>query len=80
MYSNKKYLFCIVDGYFSEEDKLNKKRKSAIFVFDWDLNPIKRYNLPDKGRLYPISNDCKHVYEYSKTENGFALSRAALNI
>ena len=81
MYSNEKYLFCIVDGYFSEEDKLNKKSQDVIFAFDWDLNPIKRYNLPDlKGLFYFISNDCKYVYEYSETENGFALSRAALNI
>ena len=81
MYSNEKYLFCIVYGYFSEEAKLNKNRQTAIFAFDWDLNPIKRYNLPDlKGGFYFTSNDCKHVYEYSDAENGFALSRAALNV
>ncbi len=38
---NDKYILCDVKGYFSEEDKDSKLMKEAIFVFDWQLNPIK---------------------------------------
>lgn len=45
---NDKYILCDVKGYFSEEDKDSKLMKEAIFVFDWQLNPIKKFDLPDR--------------------------------
>lgn len=45
---NDKYILCDVRGYFSKEDEDSKRYKEAIFVFDWDLNPVKKFDLPYK--------------------------------
>lgn len=61
---NNKYIVCKVGGYFNAEDKEYEVYKEAIFVFDWDLNPIKRFDLPDLGEkgYFSISNDARSVY------------------
>lgn len=81
---NDKYILCWVRGYLSEEDKNLEQPKEAIFVFDWDLKPVKRFDLPDpegKNGYYCISNDCSSVYfcEYYRRE-GLTLHKAVLNI
>lgn len=79
--TNDKYVLCSVQGYFSEEDKKSKLYKEAIYVFDWELNPIKKFDLPDrKNGYYTISNDCSAVYFCEYTENGLVLHKANLNI
>lgn len=83
--SNDKYILCYVSGYFSAEEKEAKLKKNAIFVFDWNLNPIKRYDLPEIERMsyYRISNDCNSVYlcEYPEDgEYGLILHKADINI
>lgn len=76
-----KYILCLVQGYLNEDDKKLKLYKKAIYVFDWDLNPIKKFDLPDKKNgYYSISNDCSAVYFCEYTENGLILSKADLNI
>ena len=81
MRTNDKYILCDVRGYFSEEDKDQKQNKEAIFVFDWDLNPIKKFDLPNrKNGYYTISKDCKSVYFCEFNEDGLALHKADLNI
>lgn len=82
MESNDKYIFCPVSGYFSKEDKELKLKKRALFVFDWDLNPIKRFELPsEKGSFYIISTDCSSIYlGVSSEEEGLILSKADLKI
>ena len=80
---NDKYILCQVDGYFSEEDKESELQKEIIFVFDWDLNPIKKFELPnpeEKEGYYTISNDCKSVYFYEYNDEGITLHKADLNI
>ncbi|MCR9012322.1 hypothetical protein [Gabonibacter chumensis] len=78
---NDKYILCGVDGYFSEEDKNSGRRKKAIFVFDWDLNPIKKFDLPNRKKgYYSISNDCSSVYFCEYNEEGLTLYKADLTI
>lgn len=81
MRTNDKYILCDVRGYFSEEDKDRKQNKEAILVFDWDLNPIKKFDLPNrKNGYYTISKDCKSVYFCEFNEDGLILHKADLNI
>ena len=80
---NAKYILCKVGGYFSEEDKEAELQKEAIFVFDWDLNPLKKFELPDledKLGYYTISNDCNSVYFCEYNEEGITLYKADLNL
>lgn len=82
MKCNDKYILCCVSGYLSKEDKEAKIVKKAILVFDWDLNPIKKFDLPssDKNRnTYFISEDCKTVYSWKMEEKGLVLSKSDLN-
>jgi len=79
--TNDEYILCLVQGYLNEDDKKMELYKKAIYVFDWDLNPIKKFDLPDKKNgYYSISNDCSAVYFCEYTENGLILSKADLNI
>ena len=74
-------------GYFNAEDKEYEVYKEAIFVFDWNLNPIKRFDLPDLGPkgYFSISNDARSVYfnDYAAEEDEFfklALHKADLEL
>lgn len=79
--NNDKYILCRVSGYLSEEDEKLELSKEAIFIFDWDLNPIKKFDLPKRENgYYAISNDCKSVYICEDNEDGLTLYKANLNI
>lgn len=84
MKSNDKYILCTVAGYFNEEDKKLNKRRLSLFVFDWNLNPLKRFDLPESSDEltvdYIIPIDCNAIYSCYSTDNGLVLSRADLNI
>lgn len=81
MKSNDKYIYCVVEAYFSKEDKESKQLKKALFVFDWDLNPVKRFELPyEENTQHIISSDCKSIYIGEYTEEGLILTKADLNI
>lgn len=81
MKSNDKYIYCAVVGYFSKKDKELGLRKRALFVFDWNLNPIKKFNLPSKKNTrHIISEDCSSIYIGEYTDEGFVLTKADLNI
>lgn len=82
MESNDKYIFCPVSGYFSKEDKELNLKKRALLVFDWDLNPIKRFDLPNiEGNFYIVSNDCNSIYEgVCSEEEGLTLTKADIKI
>ncbi len=55
--------------------------KEAIFVFDWQLNPIKKFDLPDrKNGYYGLSNNGRSVYFCEFNEDGLTLYKADLNI
>ena len=57
------HIFCLVNGYFSEADKQSKTERNAIFVFDWNLKPIKKFELPNLAKgLYTIPMDGSAVY------------------
>lgn len=78
---NDKYILCDVRGYFSKEDEDSKRYKEAIFVFDWDLNPVKKFDLPyRKNVYYTVSNDGSAVYFRESNEDGLSLYKADLNI
>lgn len=81
MRSNDKYIYCVVSGYFTEEDKELKQQQRELFVFDWDLNPIKRFELPNEREdKLIISYDCSTIYIGKQTEEGLVLTKADLNI
>lgn len=83
MKANDKYIVCKVEGFLSKEDKEIELRKEAIFVFDWNLKPIKKFELPDpEGKIgyYTVSNDCKSVYFCEYHEDGITLYKADLSI
>ena len=79
--TNDKYILCDVRESFIEEDKELKLYKNSIYVFDWELNPIKKFDLPDrKNGYYRLSNDGSSVYFCEFTEDGLILYKANLNI
>lgn len=79
--NNDKYILCMAGGYLSEEDKKLELYKEAIFVFDWDLNPIKKIDLPKRENgHYIISNDCNAAYFCEFNDEGLTLYKADLNI
>lgn len=55
MQTNDKYIICSVRGFFSEKDKDLRQYSKAIFIFDWDLNPI-------KSMIYPIKKMAITLY------------------
>lgn len=79
-----KYIVCIVSGYLNEKDKESKILKDAILVFDWALNPIKRFDLEEKEGIkrnnYFISEDCNAVYFYEEQEDGITLFKSDLGL
>lgn len=80
---NDKYIICIVDGYLSKENVKNRIwDDTAILVYDWDLNPVKRINLDSRKSAfrYFISEDCSTVYLWEETDKGISLSKADLNL
>lgn len=78
---NDKYILCFAKGFFSEKDKDSKLDKRALFVFDWELNPIKKFYLPYRENgYYTISNDGRAVYFRENNEDGLVLYKADLNI
>lgn len=83
MKATDKYIVCKVEGYLSEEDKEMEWRKEAIFVFDWNLKPMKKFELPDQEEkigYYTLSNDGQSVYFCEFHEDGLTLNKADLNI
>ncbi len=85
MASNDEHILYIARGYFSKEDKENKKIKTAILVFDWNLNPIKRYDLLKidfKNTRLLLSKDGKSVYtgEFTEAGDGLLLHKADLGL
>lgn len=82
---NDKYIYCHVIGYFSKEDKQLKLAQDAIFVFDWNLQPIKKFELPhlnsrERNGHYMMSRDCRSVYFCEKTTDELVLYKADLNM
>ena len=81
MQSNDKYILCAVSEYERDENSLLQRKNKAIFVFDWELNPIKKINLPLMENGYHIiSNDCRAVYLCEFAEDGLVLQKADLNL
>ena len=78
---NDKYIVCEVDGILSETDGNTGKREKALFVFDWNLKPIKRFELPVREEgFYRVANDCSAVYFCKPNGGGLTLYKADLNI
>lgn len=78
---NDKYIVCEVDGILSETDENIGKREKALFVFDWNLKPIKRFELPVREEgFYRVANDCSAVYFCKPNGGGLVLYKADLNI
>lgn len=81
MQTNDKYIICSVRGFFSAADKESKQPQEAIFIFDWNLNPIKKFDLPYRENgYYTVSNDGSAVYFRENNEDGLTLHKADLKI
>lgn len=80
MRANDKYILCEVTGFFNEEEKTSGHPSRALFIFDWNLNPIKKFDLPTReGSHYSIDTDCSAIY-FCKFNNGLTLYKADLNL
>lgn len=81
--SNDKYIFCIIKGYMNKKDKDNKeieKRKQMLLIFDWQLNPIKKYELPYESIcFFPIDNTT-YIYQNVSNSEGATLYKAKINL
>lgn len=79
---NDKYIICIIDGYLTKENVKNKIEDTAILVYDWNLNPIKKIDLGRRkdATKYFVSEDCSAVYLREETDHGVTLSKANLNL
>ena len=79
---SEQYIVCDVIGYFSEEDKEAGKMGRALFVFDWSLKPVKRFDLATRGGgYYRVATDCSAVYFCKQSgEHTLSLYKADLNI
>lgn len=83
--SNNRYIICHARGYFSEEDKKQHTQKEALFVFDWNLKPVKRFALTEDGSncnfcYYRTDEDCQTIYFFKHSEEGVTTYKAMLNL
>lgn len=83
--SNNRYIICHARGYFSEEDKKQHTQKEALFVFDWNLKPVKRFALTEEESncnfcYYRTDEDCQAIYFFKHSEEGVTTYKAMLNL
>lgn len=70
-----KYIYCVISIMNKEKTKEAGERinNRYILVFDWDLNPIKKYYqsvLPMGSCRYSYSEDCKYAYYLTNPDGG----------
>lgn len=81
MQTTDNYILCVVGEYTMDGNGVLERKSKSIFVFDWELNPIKKINLPLMENGYHIiSTDCSAVYSCEFAEDGLILKKADLNL
>lgn len=80
--SNDDYIFCYTRGFFTAKDKENNEKKEVVFVFDWDLNPVKRFNLASQENEgnYVISVDSNSIYFIEPSKLGLTLYKSEFDL
>lgn len=85
--TNARYIACQIEGYFNKEDVKANTFKQAICIFDWNLQPLKRIDLPTDTRdnyfsHYQIADDCSAIYFLKFNEESHYLKtfKADLNL
>lgn len=63
-----KNVYCIVQAYNPTSRTPENMFDNYILVYDWQLNPVKRYYLEDGDCIYSLSEDCKTVYRSVTTD------------
>lgn len=76
--SNDDYIVCILEGFMNEKEKKEKKQKRILLVFDWNLNPIKCFSLPNPCIL--SKDNPLAVFEFKMSDRGLTLYKADLNL
>ncbi len=76
------HIVCIVSDRYKPEGSSKSIFRETVYIFDWDLNPIKRIELPStkSDEQYLIDSDCKAIFRIKFSEEGMILHRADLNI
>lgn len=77
-----KYIYCSFNAYLSDEDIKTETKKGVLLVYDWDLNPVKMFEVPELefyNNCY-ISEDGTAAYYMKEVEEGFELQKAELDI
>lgn len=81
MTANDKYILCLVCGYLNEKDKEAEEPHQILFVFDWQLKPVCKYDLPMReDSFYCVAKDGKTVYFCRQGEMKLSLRKAELKI
>lgn len=84
--TDNQYIVCMGSGYFTQEEAEAKKAKIALFVFDWNLNPIKRIDIKKQKQnennimMYKVDLDQRRIYCIESGKEGLSIYEADLNL
>ena len=53
----------------SDKTIQNAYSSNIIYVFDWDGNPVRKYNLPKDAYYITVDNNGKHLYTAIKDDD-----------
>lgn len=60
-----KNIYCVIEAKNSSScRRTGKSFDSYVLVYDWQLNPVKRYYLEGGKYSYSLSEDCKTLYRF----------------
>lgn len=77
--ASSQHIVCLVKGYLTTADREAKLSKTALYVFDWNLNPLKKFDLsPIERGYYVVDEELKNVYSCEFDEGGLTLNKAPL--
>ena len=54
---------------FCNAEKGQDPEQKLIYVFDWEGNPVKRYELPFSGRSFTVNSENTKLYALTTNEN-----------
>jgi hypothetical protein len=67
--ATEKYIYLLYSGKIIGENMLSYDEGKIAFVFDWNGNPIKRYNLDIEVKYIAVSDDDKTLYAIAEQED-----------
>lgn len=77
--SNDKNIFCFIVNSYREKSSKKRINDYSLLVFDWKLNPVKKFNLGNTG-FFSLSTDCKSFYRFDKMDDRYVLMEGKINL